>query len=101
MEPGLTERVPKRPNVAMTRVKIAELKNRLSFYLRAVEQGAEIEITDRDRPIARLVPASRPTGSIRIIPPTKSFSQLRKIRYPRTSVPIDSTALLLEERGKR
>ncbi|MBI4260112.1 MAG: type II toxin-antitoxin system prevent-host-death family antitoxin, partial [Actinobacteria bacterium] len=40
----------------MKRVKIAELKDQLSKHLRAVERGAHVEVTDRDRPIARIVP---------------------------------------------
>jgi prevent-host-death family protein len=35
--------------------KIGELRNRLSHYLRKVEQGEEVVVLDRDRPIARLV----------------------------------------------
>jgi antitoxin (DNA-binding transcriptional repressor) of toxin-antitoxin stability system len=37
-----------------TRVKIAELKNRLSHYLRRVQRGESILVCDRDRVIARL-----------------------------------------------
>lgn len=33
----------------MKQVKIAELENHLSEHLRAVERGAEIEVTDHDR----------------------------------------------------
>jgi prevent-host-death family protein len=49
-------------HVVMKRVKIAELKSQLSKHLRAVELGAEIEVTDRERPIARIVPARPPQG---------------------------------------
>jgi antitoxin (DNA-binding transcriptional repressor) of toxin-antitoxin stability system len=35
-------------------VKIAELKNRLSYYLRRVQQGESILVCDRDRVIARI-----------------------------------------------
>ena len=89
------------PNVAMKRVKIADLKNQLSRHLRAVEQGAEIEVTDRRRPIVRMVP-SRPTESaIRIIPARRAFSELRNRRYPKARWRTDSLRLLLEERGRR
>jgi prevent-host-death family protein len=40
----------------MKSVKIAELKNKLSGYLREVRQGEEILIQDRDTPIARIIP---------------------------------------------
>jgi prevent-host-death family protein len=42
----------------MIKVQIAQLKNGLSLYLRKVRQGVEILITDRDEPIARIVPLS-------------------------------------------
>jgi len=35
-------------------VKIGELKNRLSYYLRRVQQGESILVCDRDRVIARI-----------------------------------------------
>jgi len=40
----------------MKSVNIAELKNRLSWYLNEVRAGEEILIRDRDLPIARIVP---------------------------------------------
>ncbi len=43
-------------------VNIAELKNNLSHYLRQVRQGAEITIKDRNRVIARIVPAAPAAG---------------------------------------
>lgn len=38
-------------------VKVSELKNRLSHYLRRVRGGATLLVCDRDRVIARLEPA--------------------------------------------
>jgi prevent-host-death family protein len=40
----------------MKSVNIAELKNRLSLYLKEVKAGEEILVRDRDRPVARIVP---------------------------------------------
>jgi|SRR5579872_561544 len=39
-----------------TEVKIAELKSKLSQYLRSVRKGNEVIIKDRDMPVARIVP---------------------------------------------
>jgi len=39
------------------RASVAELKAKLSEYLRAVQAGTEVVVTDRGRPVARLVPA--------------------------------------------
>jgi len=85
----------------MKRVKIADLKNQLSRHLREVEHGAEIEVTDRRRPIVRLVPSRASESGIRIIPARRSFADLRDRRYPPARWRIGSLRLLLEERGRR
>ena len=89
------------PDLAMKRVKIADLKNHLSEHLRAVEQGAEIEVTDRQRPIVRLVPVRAAAPQIRIIPALHPFAEVRNRRYPKARWRTDSLRLLLEERGPR
>ena len=43
----------------MKSVNIAELKDRLSYYLNEVKAGKEIVIRDRNTPIARVVPIHR------------------------------------------
>ena len=40
----------------MTRVGVARLKAQLSRYLEVAKHGEEIVITDRGRPVAKLVP---------------------------------------------
>jgi antitoxin (DNA-binding transcriptional repressor) of toxin-antitoxin stability system len=40
---------------SMIQATISEIKNRLSYYLRLVRGGAQIEILDRKTPVARLV----------------------------------------------
>jgi prevent-host-death family protein len=40
----------------MRTVKIGELKNRLSAYLRHVRNGEEVLVLDRDKPVARILP---------------------------------------------
>lgn len=82
----------------MKRVKIAELKDHLSEHLRAVEQGAEIEVTDRARPIARISPIS---PGPRIVSARRSLASLRLPRRRRSRWAISSLDLLLEERGDR
>jgi antitoxin (DNA-binding transcriptional repressor) of toxin-antitoxin stability system len=39
----------------MIRARVSEVKNRLSHYLRMVRGGEEVEIMDRDTPVARMV----------------------------------------------
>lgn len=40
----------------MSTASVSELKARLSAYLREVRQGGEVQVLDRGKPIARLVP---------------------------------------------
>lgn len=40
----------------MENVGVRELKNRLGYYLRTVQQGATVIVTARGKPVARLVP---------------------------------------------
>ena len=85
----------------MKRVRIAELKSELSKHLRAVEKGAEIEVTDRDRPIARIVPASAVEPPAQIIPARISLEKVRKRRVKPARWRLDVVELLLEDRRKR
>ena len=85
----------------MKKVKIAELKDHLSRHLRTVERGMSLEVTDRDRPIARIVPLPKEVPPLRLIPPRRSFALLRRKRYGRARWAVSSTDLLREERGER
>ncbi|MYA84244.1 MAG: type II toxin-antitoxin system prevent-host-death family antitoxin [Acidimicrobiaceae bacterium] len=40
----------------MSSVSVSDLKARLSHYLREVRRGGEIQVLDRGKPVARLVP---------------------------------------------
>ena len=44
----------------MQSVNIYEAKTRLSALIQAVERGEEVVITNRNRPVARLVPVNPP-----------------------------------------
>ena len=87
--------------LAMRQVKIAELKNRLSEHLRAVENGAEVVVMDRNRAIARIVPLPPRGPHVRLIQPTQGFPAIRDRRRTRAGWPVSSTELLLEERHDR
>jgi prevent-host-death family protein len=84
----------------MKSVKIAELKDNLSRYLRAAEKGASVVVTDRDRPVARIVPILA-EESVEVVPASRPFSSVRARRFAPTRATIDSLALLLEERADR
>jgi len=48
--------------IAMRSVNVAELRNRLSHYLRLVRRGQPLLVRDRDRVIARIEPAGDEGG---------------------------------------
>jgi prevent-host-death family protein len=85
------------PYIAMKRVGVAELKNNLSRHLRAVEAGEEIEVTDHDRPVARLIPIE-PKARLEVRPPLRPFSEIRDKVYRPANWPRSSLDLLLEDR---
>jgi prevent-host-death family protein len=82
---------------AMRRVGIAQLKDTLSLHLRSVEAGEVVEVMDRARPIARIVPIS-PRRSVTIRPSKRPFAAVRDRRFPPLDLPVSSDELLREER---
>ena len=84
----------------MKRVKVAELKDHLSTYLRAVEHGVTIEVTNRERPVAHIVQA-RPQQAVKWIPAEQPLATIRDRKYPAAKLPFDIVDLLLEDRRKR
>jgi len=90
-------------NVVMIDVRIAELKSRLSEYLRKVRAGKTITVLDRDTPIARIVPYEAHGASLKIRPPQPGTPKLQHIALPpAVHVRRDIVKLLLEERqGER
>ena len=89
----------------MTKVSSSHLKARLGKYLRYVRAGKELVVTDRDLPVARLVPVEAagyddtlPVWQLRDpAAPRLGSVEVRGIPYRGT----DTTALLREERRRR
>ncbi len=88
------------PDLAMRSIKIARLKDELSVTLRRVQRGETILVTDRDRPVARLVPVDDDEG-VTVIPASTSFGALRRKRYAPTRARASTLATLRAERGER
>ena len=77
---------------------VAELKARLSEYLRTVRKGHDVTIMDRDQPIARIVPYVA-SGSLAVREPVSSYRTLGDIPLPAPAgLRVDAVELLLEER---
>jgi len=81
----------------MRTVGIADLKARLSEYLRAVRKGRTLTVLDRGTPVARIVPCAPEAVEVR-----------RAARRPQSLVRpaspakrTDSLAILLDDRRRR
>jgi prevent-host-death family protein len=84
----------------MKQVRIAELKARLSEYLRAVRRGETIAVLDRDTPVAHIVPVhARP--ALRVRKPAPGTPAPNRVRLPKpATLKVDIVKLLLEERQR-
>jgi prevent-host-death family protein len=84
--------------MVMKQVRIADLKARLSEYLRAVRRGETIAVLDRDTPVAQIVPI-RERPPLRVRKPAPSAPPLNRVRLPKPAkLNVDIVDLLLEER---
>jgi prevent-host-death family protein len=82
----------------MKQVRIAELKARLSEYLRAVRRGETIAVLDRETPVAQIVPV-RDRATLRIRKPAPGTPPPSRVPLPKPlKVNIDVVQLLLKER---
>ena len=89
----MSDTPPKRP------LRVAELKARLSHYLRAVRAGRSLTVYDRDTPVARLVPVPPGPGDL---PSVKPAGRLRDVALPPPLTrPVGSDAALRAERRER
>ena len=82
----------------MRQVRIAELKARLSEYLRAVRRGESIAVLDRETPVAQIVPV-RHRSALRVRKPAPGTPPPNRVPLPRPAkLGVDVVQLLLEER---
>jgi prevent-host-death family protein len=82
----------------MRTVGLRELRHDLPRILRRVDRGEEIEVTNRRRVIARLVPSHRPAASAVAMP---DFSERLRRIFPRGPLPSGGVqAVLAEERSR-
>ena len=86
-------------NVVMKRVGTAELKAKLSAYLRAVRRGDTVTVLDRNEPIARIVPYEAGPGLRIRRPADGGRARLAEIPLPPPlGLKTDVVSLLLEDR---
>ncbi|MBI4261607.1 MAG: type II toxin-antitoxin system prevent-host-death family antitoxin [Actinobacteria bacterium] len=88
-----------------SRVGVRELRQNLSKYLRRVERGERLEVTERGRPVAALVPLPVPStplerlvASGRATAPTRDLASLLP---PEGPISTKLSEALAEERAER
>jgi prevent-host-death family protein len=82
----------------MKQVRIAELKARLSEYLRAVRRGETIAVLDRETPVAQIIPV-RERSALRVRKPAPGTPPPNRVRLPTPAkLNVDVVQILLEER---
>ena len=86
------------------KVSTSQFKAKMGKYMKAVRDGKEVVVTDRDEPVARLVPFERIKTPVCVVaeprdPAAPALGKLviRAIRYMGPS----TTNLLLEDRARR
>jgi prevent-host-death family protein len=85
----------------MKQVRIAELKARLSEYLRFVRGGETIVVLDRETPVAHIVPV-RDRSTLRVRKPAIGTPSPNRVPLPKpANLNLDVVQLLLEERQGR
>ena len=92
----------------MTTASISELKANLSHYLREVRRGGEVQVLDRGKPVARLVPAdfgddqgARQTlVGLGLLRPGKAGSPT-VLEEPPMNLPVSLLEALHEDRNDR
>jgi prevent-host-death family protein len=85
-----------------TTVRIAELKSRLSAYLRRVRRGQTITVLDRDTPVARLEPVAGGASRLVVREPSAGAARPGDVRLPPPlRLKRDVMESLRDERGER
>ena len=86
-------------HVAMSEVRVADLKSKLSEHLRKVRAGRSVTVLDRTTPIARIVPYEEEGASLTVRKPVAGTPPLQQVPLPPPlRLHRDIVTLLLEER---
>jgi antitoxin (DNA-binding transcriptional repressor) of toxin-antitoxin stability system len=73
----------------MKKAGIAELKNRLSYYLQLVRKGQPVLVLDRDVPVARIEPVLRTVHASDPDDWTAEMERVGALRAPERELPRD------------
>ena len=83
---------------ATNSVNVADLKSRLSYHLKRVEEGRELIVTAHKRQVARIIPVSE--AGLPVRGPARPVSDLRKLKGIARKR-VSAVTALLEDRNLR
>jgi prevent-host-death family protein len=83
----------------MTTVSVATLKQKLSEYLRRVEEGEEVVVTSHRRALARIVPEV--DAGVRVRKPSRPIADLEAVRGVTAGPGFSAVEALLHDRSGR
>jgi prevent-host-death family protein len=85
----------------MKRIGIAELKARLSEYIREVRRGHGLVVMDRKTPVARLEPYEPKGEGWGVRRPLRRWPSLQEVPLPPPPhLEVDAVELLIDDRGR-
>jgi antitoxin (DNA-binding transcriptional repressor) of toxin-antitoxin stability system len=87
--------------VKMVKVALSEFKAKMSYYLRLVKGGEELELQERGFRIA-CVSSQETEKDLEIFPPLKSPKKLSEMKFTvKVRGDIDVVQMLTEDRSRR
>ena len=87
--------------MTMKKVKVSEVKARLSAYLAEVRNGDTVVICDRSTPIAQMVPLDVKADDVQIEDASRPLSDISRFPAVRLRKRTNLDRILSEERGGR
>jgi prevent-host-death family protein len=86
--------------MVMKSASVAELKARLSHFLRIVRTGEQVEVLSHHRPVARIIPSPENPESF-ITEPSRRVSDVRELDRCAVAGGVEPLSALLEDRARR
>ena len=85
----------------MTSAHVAELKNRLSAYLKEVRNGKEVVVMNRDMAIAKIIPFPKVSQGLVIRKAQRRPGYLKHLRPDVRKIDFDPLEILRKSREDR
>jgi prevent-host-death family protein len=85
----------------MIKTSVAELKARLSHFLRRVQEGEIVEVASHRHVVARIVPSGNLGAASLVKPASRPARDVSALTGVSTRMKVDPVSVLLEDRARR